>query len=281
MSLATKQLRRFSRNKISVAKEVRTQLRLRNNLERIFFKRLTSLFGRFVNTRAYIYKEFGQFDTGVATRDLQEELYPALQSHYRRVYKTIFESNNSNKPFADVKDDVVVFDRNKDLEPFLQEYFRTRELVLAGISQSIANRIDKIIKDGRAEGLTLVEIARNIDTKVRPITRTRAATIARTETHNAASRAHHRYYQEVEKDYGSKLVKRWASTNDSRTRSAHSLANGQVRDMNEDFLVGGALMSHAGDPRGGARNVINCRCVIIYVDEQDVVSDYVNCSNGN
>tara|TARA_R100000353_G_scaffold105396_1_gene76007 strand:- start:681 stop:1502 length:822 start_codon:yes stop_codon:yes gene_type:complete len=271
MTLATKQIRRFTRNRISVSKEVRSQLRIRNNLERSFFKRLTSLFGRFINTRAFIYKEFGQYDQSIASRDLLEELYPALQSHYRRVYKTIFETNNAKNSFQELKDDILVFDRNKDLEPFLQEYFKSRELILSGISASIARRIDKIIKDGRAEGLTLTQIARNIDVKVRPITRTRAATIARTETHNAASRAHHRYYKEVEKDYGSKLVKRWASTNDARTRSAHSLANGQIRDMNEDFLVGGALMSHAGDPRGGARNVINCRCVIIYVDEQDVV----------
>jgi len=32
-------------------------------------------------------------------------------------------------------------------------------------------------------------------------------------------------------------------------------------------------MGYAGDPRGGAKNVINCRCVIIYADEQDIVLD--------
>ena len=37
--------------------------------------------------------------------------------------------------------------------------------------------------------------------------------------------------------------------------------------------VDGLPMAHTGDPRGGARNNINCRCVIIYVDEQDVVLD--------
>ena len=69
------------------------------------------------------------------------------------------------------------------------------------------------------------------------------------------------------------MIKRWASTNDGRTRSHHSAANGQQRPMNEDFIVGGAPMAYAGDPKGGARNVINCRCVIIYADEQDVVLD--------
>jgi hypothetical protein len=40
--------------------------------------------------------------------------------------------------------------------------------------------------------------------------------------------------------------------------------------MNEDFIVGGVPMEYAGDPKGGASNVINCRCVIIYADERDM-----------
>jgi len=268
-----KQLSRFRRGRVSVQREVRKQLRIRNNLERAFVRRLTSLFGRFVNTRAYLYREFGLYDLGTATRDLQGELFPVMQSHYRRVFRSIYDENNNANTLEEMKEDALVFGRNVDLEPILEEYFRTRQLFLAGISSGIANRVDKIIKDGRSEGLTLVQIAKNIETKLRPITKIRAATIARTETHNAAGHAHHRYYKQVASDYGSKMVKRWAATNDARTRSAHSTANGQIKDMNEDFIVDGSPMSHTGDPRGGARNNINCRCVIIYVDEQDVVLD--------
>jgi len=32
-------------------------------------------------------------------------------------------------------------------------------------------------------------------------------------------------------------------------------------------------MSYAGDPKGGAVNVCNCRCVVIYVDARDSVDD--------
>ena len=80
--------------------------------------------------------------------------------------------------------------------------------------------------------------------------------------------------QEVEKDYGAKLKKKWVATSDPRTRDAHSLMNTKEPiDMNEKFLVGGTRMKHTGDPDGGPANNINCRCVIIYVDEQDVVQD--------
>jgi len=270
--LESKQISRFRRGRVSAQKELRTQLRIRNNLERQLFRRLTSLFGKFINTRAYIYTQFGYYDLSVSSRELELELIPVLQRHYRRVYKTIFNENNRINSLEQ-KDDVLVFERNKDLEPFLEEYFRSRNLILVGITNNIAKRIDRVIRRGRRAGLTLPEIAANIE-KVRSIARPRAATIARTETHNAAGHAHHKYYQQVEKDYGSKLKKKWVATSDTRTRDAHSLMNTKKPiDMNEKFLVGGKKMKHTGDPDGGPENNINCRCVIIYVDEQDVVLD--------
>ena len=69
------------------------------------------------------------------------------------------------------------------------------------------------------------------------------------------------------------MKKKWVSVSDDRTRSAHAEIQGQTRNMDEDFDVGGTKMKHPGDPRGGAANVINCRCVVVYADERDIVSD--------
>ena len=41
--------------------------------------------------------------------------------------------------------------------------------------------------------------------------------------------------------------------------------------MEEDFIVGGVPMEYAGDPRGGAKNVINCRCAVIYVEDDEEI----------
>ena len=123
---------------------------------------------------------------------------------------------------------------------------------------------------GRADNLTLPQIAKLVSDKFLPISRSRAALIARTETHNAASFANHAYHATVEKDLGVKMLKKWVATNDGRTRPAHSAANGQIVDMAEDFIVGGATMGFAGDSKGGAANVVNCRCVIVYADERDM-----------
>ena len=119
----------------------------------------------------------------------------------------------------------------------------------------------------------LIQIAKLVSDKFLPISRSRASLISRTETHSAASFANHSYHATVEKDLGLKMLKKWVATNDTRTRSSHSAANGQTVDMQEDFLIGGTPMGFAGDSKGGARNVINCRCVIIYADEQDIILD--------
>ena len=98
----------------------------------------------------------------------------------------------------------------------------------------------------------------------------RSARIARTETHSAASFASQEYNKKVSEQIGQTLYKRWVSVSDARTRDSHSRANGQVRAMDEDFEINGSLMKYPGDPRGGAKNVINCRCVVVYVDEEDL-----------
>ena len=53
--------------------------------------------------------------------------------------------------------------------------------------------------------------------------------------------------------------------------------NGVEVDLEADFEVPykGVTykMKHAGDPRGGPANVINCRRVILYVEPDDFVID--------
>ena len=94
----------------------------------------------------------------------------------------------------------------------------------------------------------------------------RAATIARTEIHNASSFANHavvlsQFPQE-------QLMKRWTAVNDLRTRSHHADVNGTIIPMEEKFVVTTngipKLMDRPADPAGGAANVINCRCILVY-----------------
>lgn len=91
--------------------------------------------------------------------------------------------------------------------------------------------------------------------------RRRAETIARTESHSASQDAAFELAQEADID----LVKIWSSTEDARTRESHVEADGQVREMHEEFEVGDESLLYPGDPNADASEVINCRCVCLYV----------------
>ena len=92
-------------------------------------------------------------------------------------------------------------------------------------------------------------------------------------THQAASFAN----QSIAESFNLPMKKRWISTNDNRTRNHHRNMNGVTVDLDEDFKVEykGQIypMQHAGDPRGGPANIINCRCVILYLEPDDVIVD--------
>ena len=270
-SLQNKELYTFRRGRVSVAQEIRRQTNFRKRYESFIFKRLNTVFRRFLNTTLFLYTETGVFQPEVASNRLLEELEPVLISFYRRVHLAMFQSNEAYyERFR--KEEAFVFGRNMDIENLVEEYFRTKTLILSGIATRQANLIQKEIQKLRADDLTIPQIARGIQQKFTNIFRNRARLIARTETHNVSSFANHKYHTTVADNLGINMQKRWCAVNDSRTRSFHAEANGQTVNMDGDFIVNGVPMSFAGDPKGGAKNVINCRCVILYVDENDIVT---------
>ena len=264
-----KKLKGFKQGRINVRREIRRQQRIRNNLARSVFRKLSSLLPKHIRTQANNFRESGYYSRNESYRQLENELFAVMRQHYRRIFITIFSDNEARYEKINKSVDVNIFGRNKDIEQLIAIYNNERFLYLAYMTQSTINSVQNIIIEGRAEGATLDQIAINI-TKTTPIARRRAAAIARTETHNAASFAHHEYHKVVSNEYDIRMMKKWAATNDLRTRSAHSTVNGQIRPMDEPFNVGGTEMMHTGDPDGGAKNTINCRCVTIYVDQDEI-----------
>ena len=266
-----KQLRTFKRGRVSVQREIRQQRRLRNSLEKSVYRNLHRSISKVINTRTYLYREYGFFDELQTAKTFEEEILPIMFVHYQKVFRAIFDHNEETYSAMNKSAEAVIFGRNYDLERLIQIYNKGRLLFLSGISSRLANKIANVITTGRDAGLSLTAIAANISAAALPVGRSRAALIARTETHNAASYAHHQYHGVLQQNLGLNMKKRWTATSDDRTRSAHNEANGQIVDMNSKFIVGGAEMEHAGDPEGGAKHNVNCRCVIIYADAEDIV----------
>lgn len=87
-----------------------------------------------------------------------------------------------------------------------------------------------------------------------------AIRIARTEGHRIQNEAALNGQREAKKK-GANIVKQWDSTLDGRTRPDHREADGQIREIDEQFDVGGEKMQAPG-VGGSARNVCNCRCCL-------------------
>lgn len=62
--------------------------------------------------------------------------------------------------------------------------------------------------------------------------------------------------------------KEWNAILDDKTRPAHRIADGQVVNIDEDFIVDGEpLMFPGDDSRASIGNTINCRCTAMYYYE--------------
>jgi|SRR5262245_39371765 len=177
---------------------------------------------------------------------------------YRRVYRDQYRAVSHQLREATKAD--TVSDFLMEQSRFLVgEAFRE----IRNISESQRKQIAKIVLDMTAEGKSSEKIAREISRQAPEISRPRAATIARTETHNAAIAA-------VDATLAYKGVtpktKTWWSAQDTRVRPTHQEAHGQTVPYNQAFTVGGASMMLPGDASHGAgpEEIINCRCAVMF-----------------
>lgn len=128
----------------------------------------------------------------------------------------------------------------------------------------LKTRVRTNISRGIIQGQSWQQIAVNIASGMNsPMRRALndSIRIVRTEGH----RIHQQGFLDAgfkAKDKGADVVKQWDATLDGRTRDEHRLADGQTREWDEDFEVGGEKMK-APSIGGSARNVINCRCCLL------------------
>jgi len=257
MNLAHKQARR-----ISIRREYIEQNRLRLGFERKLRLQLQTLFAEIGQQAETEYRQANQIV--LVGRDLPARLKILLDSHYRAVIEAFGLRIVANQK------------QETQFELIMREFITLYGAIrVTQISATTMKQINRVISAGALEGLGVSVIARNIFESLRgSFSRIRSATIARTETHTAASYANHAVNASLKIP---NQVKRWVSTRDDRARSWHTAMNGTEVPLDEDFIVphNGVdwRMAYTGDPRGGAANVINCRCVTLYVTPEDEVTD--------
>lgn len=250
-----------SKTRVSIAKEIKEVNRLRLQFERSMTSRLMLVFKRTGKSASAEYMRSG---------DINQSLIP-LENDLRKVFETSYRA--VIEKFADR----VYTNRKADrFSQLVFDYtFMNAGAKITGIAETTGKLINKAILDGEKEGLGASKIGKLIQERTSgSIGRSRAVTIARTETHAAASFATDTATRELALPA---QRKRWVSVSDDRTRTGHSAANGQEVGIDEKFLVpykGATVeMSYPHDGSGGAGNNINCRCLAVYFTDEDALFD--------
>ena len=91
------------------------------------------------------------------------------------------------------------------------------------------------------------------------MSKTRARMIARTESVMVTNAC--KFTQAELMDI--EMQKTWLHDHPKMPRDWHIALSGKTIDLNEKFNADGTLMKHPGDPNGGAKNNINCKCTTI------------------
>lgn len=137
---------------------------------------------------------------------------------------------------------------------------------ITNVTETTRSQVVSAVSKGYEDGLGIPEIARNISDIADDISRMRAETIARTETHGAANYGS----DQAARELGLPLRREWLAAHDERTRDTHAAADGQIVGMDDPFLVGDAVLMYPGDPAGPPEEVINCRCTLGYIVDDGI-----------
>jgi uncharacterized protein with gpF-like domain len=132
---------------------------------------------------------------------------------------------------------------------------------IVAIAETTRDQIIRGVTAGFDAGLGQDGIAARILDRVPLLSKSRAAVIARTETHGAANFGANEAAQET----GVAYRREWLAGSDARTRKSHQRADGQRVAKDKPFTVGGARLMYPGDPSGPADETINCRCAIGFI----------------
>lgn len=198
-------------------------------------------------------------------------LAEALEATYKRMVtasvqtfgKRVWEQGKTLAlPLEMKEEDFAAFMTRMALLYVQQEVVRAR---ITNVSDTTRSLIVAAIERGFSDGSTTAEIAKDLRSIVPSLSRMRADVIARTETHGAANYG----ANEAAKRTGLPLRKEWNASHDENTRDTHSEADGQVVGMDELFEVGDGRLAYPGDPSGPAQEVINCRCALSHIVQDE------------
>lgn len=188
------------------------------------------------------------------------------KSYEHGFYGTLYDLQGQGVPFLfPIRQDEVVKALNNDYS-YIGKSQRAKDIYkrmgenTSRLKRSVRAEISRGIANGSSWLDMAAKVAKGMNS---PFSKAmnRAFLITRTEGHRIQNQATMDVQLRAD-DLGADVVKQWDATLDSVTRPWHAEADGQIREIKDDFEVGGEKMKAPGIG-GSARNVCNCRCVLL------------------
>lgn len=203
----------------------------------------------------------------ILPENLKKEFVKTFQSISQEQAEKVINtfSRSSFKDLKPILGALSVLER-VTIERSLKDVFADRVLKKRTklITDNFFKEIQLIVNRGIKADKPILELARDLREKA-SLGTAKAQLIARTETQTAANFGKFEGAKLRAQARGVELEKRWIPAQDERTREIHSAMNGSGWiPLEEKFEVGGELLLYPGDPKGSARNIINCRCDIVF-----------------
>jgi len=148
---------------------------------------------------------------------------------------------------------------------YLRDYVGS-EIVAAGstsvlLIQKLCDKIiPEIVEQGLGAGAAQTMLRDKIKSAWHEAKYFRTERIVRTEVNRAANWGSLEGVKSTEIEHD----KVWLSALSQNSRSWHTEADGQKRNMDDPFDIGGEALQYPGDPAGSAGNTINCLCSMTY-----------------
>lgn len=240
------------------------QLAMKIKMERIFKKEVTKIFNSIARDFRISVAATGMPPSMAVYKPVWEV---ALNMHYKRVQRAF---TGVVKQFG-IGDILSVFLTWRNIRA-KQQAEEITETTKNNMNESLQLADIAAVEEGVA--LTSIERAANSTAILKGKFKSRTQALINTETQSAAEAAK---FMEAEllSDVKPRILggreesdttKKWTTVGDDRVRRIHREANGQIRKLNEPYLVGGEYLMHPGDLSLGASlaNVANCRCISTY-----------------
>lgn len=240
-------------------KDIQEQIRLLNarddlqNLQSIIYQRK--------------YQEILLEQIDEALKDLKDNQYTTLDEFFNGSYVngyvgSMYNFSNQDIPILMPVDPKKVERAIRTESKLSRNYYRRGDTPenIAKLKKSVRMELSRGIAGGKTWIEMAYQVANGMNSPFKKALND-ANRIIRTEGH----RINQQGFLDAGDDAiesGADVVKQWDSTLDGFTRPWHREADGQIREWNDYFDVGGEKMK-APSIGGSARNVCNCRCQLL------------------